>query len=360
MTAVTHAPRPRFAMLEGIRGLGAVAIAAYHIFRYGPLPEAAASWTPEPIEFLVSHGWMAVQWFFVIAGFSLAFLLLDKRLQFRDVWLVARRRTLRLGVAYWFTIFLAAAITWIAIQGFNDRSFNEQLPTWDQVLAHVLFLKDIIDYENLTAGIWFLAIDVQFGVVFAFLLALAQRLSGNVDVTEQRPRSWALVFCFAPLALYSLFFSMSDPTTDMWFHHFFCMPVLGAAVCWTLEGRLNPWVLRIYFSLFVLQLVRDYSLEAANALTAGIVIYVAGCLQRLHRWLSHPLLQYLGRISYSLFLIHYPVSWLVQTMGTAVTGISPGVALLWLLASLLASIGAAHLLYTWVELPGLEWARRIH
>lgn len=347
-------------MLEGIRGLGALAIAAYHIFRYGPLPVAAAPVVPTPLNFAISHGWMAVQWFFVIAGFSLAFLLLDKRLGVRDVWLLARRRTLRLGVAYWFTIFLAVGLTIVAIVGFDNRSFNEQLPTWDQVLAHLLFLQDVIDYENLTTGIWFLAVDVQFGIVFGVLVALAQTISGGDDRETSQPRAWALVVCFAPLSIYSLFRSISDPATDMWFYHFFCMPMLGATICWTLERRLNRWVLGVYFLLFGIQLYLDFSLEVATALTAGIVIYVAGRLQRLNVWLAQPVLQYLGKISYSLFLIHYPVSWMVETIGTAWTGISPGLALFWLLASLIASVGAAHLLYTWVERPGLEWARRLH
>lgn len=360
MSAVVRVPRPRFGMLEGIRGLGALAIAAYHIFRYGPLPEAAAPFMSGPVGFLISHGWMAVQWFFVIAGFSLAYLLLDKRLSVRDVWLLARRRTVRLGVAYWFTIFLAIGLTIVAVVVFEDQSFNEQLPTWDQVLAHLFFLHDIIDYENLTTGIWFLAVDVQFGIVFGVLLALAQTLSGGSEHEKSQPRTWALLVCFAPLTIYSLFRSIRDPATDMWFHHFFCLPMLGAAICWTLEKRLNPWVLRVYFLLFGIQLYLDFSLEVATALTAGVVIHVAGVLQRLNRWLAHPVLLYLGKISYSLFLIHYPVSWIVETIGAAWTGISPGLALFWLFASLIASIGAAHLLYTWVERPGLEWARRLH
>ncbi|RPI82832.1 MAG: hypothetical protein EHM42_09040, partial [Planctomycetaceae bacterium] len=71
-------------------------------------------------------------------------------------------------------------------------------------------------------------------------------------------------------------------------------------------------------------------------------------------------LQYLGRISYSLYLIHFPVSHVVTTLaerslGTHPSSIASAIALA---AALAASIAAAHVLYTFVEGPSVRLAAR--
>ncbi len=351
--------RARFAFIEGIRGVGAVAIALYHLFRYGPLPEAADSVLPTFIRSIFDHGWMAVQWFFVIAGFGIAQATLDHQITGRAFWIFLRRRTLRLGVVYWFTLALVTLLTIFAIFVLNDRTLNERMPTWDQVLAHFLFLHDILGYDNLTTGIWFLAIDVQFGVVFIALLAAAQRSARWLGGTADHPGTLAILFWFAPLALWSLFDSAITSSTDMWFHHFFCLHVFGALVAWTLDRRLATPVVLAYGLAFAVQAWRHESLELTTATVAASTLLVVGWLGKLPTWLGAPFLQYLGRISYSLFLIHFPIGWLVTTLGFRLTGDQPFAALAWLVAAFVASVGAAHLLYTWVERPALSWARGV-
>ena len=95
-------------------------------------------------------------------------------------------------------------------------------------------------------------------------------------------------------------------------------------------------------------------LEIVVALISGLTIYAAGRRGHLHDWLSARWLQFLGRISYSLFLIHYPVSWIVLSAGSRLTGNSAAAAVAWLAVALAASIGAAYLLYVWVEQPSLR------
>jgi len=70
-------------------------------------------------------------------------------------------------------------------------------------------------------------------------------------------------------------------------------------------------------------------------------------------------LKYLGRISYSLFLVHYPSGWLVTNLGYHITGDHPHAALLWLALAIPASIGAAHVLHVFVETPTSKLAARL-
>ena len=134
----------RLAMIDGIRGIGALSIATYHIFRYGPLPEAAETILPEPVRIVIAHGWMAVQWFFVIAGFGAALATNEQPIRIAAVRSFILRRVLRLGPTYWSSIALTAGLTMIAIYGWNDRTLNDELPTWPQLLAHMAFLQDVL------------------------------------------------------------------------------------------------------------------------------------------------------------------------------------------------------------------------
>ena len=90
-----------------------------------------------------------------------------------------------------------------------------------------------------------------------------------------------------------------------------------------------------------------------------LAIYLIGRAGRLSTTLNWAPLQYLGRISYSLYLIHYPVSHIVVNAGYELTGDSPWAAFGWLLLSVLLSILAAHFLYLLVEAPTARLAARL-
>lgn len=73
----------------------------------------------------------------------------------------------------------------------------------------------------------------------------------------------------------------------------------------------------------------------------------------MNDWLNWRWLQFLGRSSYSLYLIHDPVSHVLTQFGWRLCGNSPTPAQssLILFLCLVASIAAGHLLYVWVEAP---------
>src|SRR5262249_47091102 len=148
-----------------------------------------------------------------------------------------------------------------------------------------------------------------------------------------------LITVFAPLALMSLFVWNADlppgesrlwnwlivgPSRDVWITRFFCMFFLGASAWAALDGLIP----RAGFWRYAAALGRRIVTPTANegwgdaltlglsaALLAGVSTYVAGCLGRLGSWLNNGVLQYLGRISYRLFLIHFPMSPVITTLG---------------------------------------------
>ncbi len=348
----------RYAMIDGLRGIGALAIAVYHIFRYGELPIAAQSVVPDLIETCIFNGWMAVQWFFVIAGFATVQATRSWQSTIEQTATHVLRRTLRLGAAYWVALAITALLTVVAVEVCDDRSLNEATPTPGQFLAHVFFLQDILGYDCLSTGVWFIAIAMQLDLVFMALMLLATYVQRAMERYEiPGAPAWSLAICFGPLTVWSLFWSIGNPDTDIWFHHFFCMFMLGAVVGWTTTGRLSHRWFYGYAGLVACHLLSGFTIELFIAWIAALSIYSCWRIGKLQKWLSAPVLQSLGALSYSLFVIHYPVSWMVGKAGYQLTGDHAWAAVMWLFLSLVASLGAAWLLYNLVERPVLQKTR---
>jgi peptidoglycan/LPS O-acetylase OafA/YrhL len=105
-------------------------------------------------------------------------------------------------------------------------------------------------------------------------------------------------------------------------------------------------------------LALDWRSRIAIALVTALALAVA---QRREgqggpRWFApgHPLVR-LGRISYSLFLIHFPVLLLVNGVASQFAPMTPWGDAAALLGTFALSIGAAAILYRWVESRPATW-----
>jgi peptidoglycan/LPS O-acetylase OafA/YrhL len=158
--------------------------------------------------------------------------------------------------------------------------------------------------------------------------------------------------------LASLFsFSLDSENTD-WVTHFFAFFFLGAMVWWTLEGRMPKLAFWLLVAAILVRQRMSPTLDMTVALVIGVSIYVLIRSGQSNRWLQYGWLQRLGTISYSLYLIHYPISWIITTLGYELTGDAALPAAGWLLLSLAASIGIANALHLAVEAPAMRFARR--
>ncbi len=70
-------------------------------------------------------------------------------------------------------------------------------------------------------------------------------------------------------------------------------------------------------------------------------------------------MQFLGRISYSLYLIHGVVGYRTLSVGERLTGDGPAAAMGWLVVALAASLLTAWIMYQAVETPSSSLARRL-
>jgi peptidoglycan/LPS O-acetylase OafA/YrhL len=351
-------PHERFAFIDALRGLAALAVACHHIDRFGPLCDAV--WRIEPfwISEILENARVGVRVFFVISGFVIAY-------SVRKAWVTpaylgnfALRRSIRLEPPYWVTIAIVLTLNqlagWLAFEPpGNDPSFL-------QILAHIIYVQEIAGYDHISVGFWTLCIELQFYLLFVCLLGVAQRLPQALARFGSFSTATGIAIVFLPLALWSLFgASLADEAWNAsWVTRYFWAFFLGALVCWTLDGQTPRSLLGVYLAAMVGRLGYHFTVDAAVALATGLAIYGTGILGRLGSWLNWNWLQYLGRISYSLYLIHYPVSHLVSHFGYWLTDDSSAFGVLWMFVSLGLSVAAAHLLYIGIEAPSVRLSRR--
>ena len=340
----------RLPVIDALKVVAAQAIVLHHFALYGPMSTYARPLAPHLIDALAEHARLAVQIFLVIGGFLAARSLAPDGKP-ADIRLMKSlsRRWLRLGCPYWVALLLALLAGAIA-RHWASLPHTPAAPSLGELLANALMLQDVVGVPALSAGLWYVAIDLQ---LFALMLILMWSL-----------RQMALE-AYATLAVTlsaaaSLFLFNTDPTWDAWGLYFFGAYGLGALAWWGAASQgtsARRWVyLALIAGLTTLSLITLWRSRIALAgFTACVLALCSGpASARYARRLPHAL-AWLSDRSYALFLVHYPVCLLFNAAAQRWLPHTPGIQAVALLAAWAASMLASHALYTRVERPAGAW-----
>ncbi len=296
----------------------------HHLALYGPMSDVVQPQAPALVGWLVDHARIAVQVFLVVAGFLAAHSLLGRAgpppAAARLVW----RRCLRLARPYFVALVLAVAAAALA-RALVAHPTIPAAPTAAQFAAHALLLHDVAGVDALSAGVWYVAIDVQLYALFVVLFALAQG------------RAVPALALVAALAVASLFWFNRDASLDAWAPYFWGAYALGIGAWWaSRRSRRAAWAVALA-AVVLLALALDWRNRIALA-GATALLLVAAADRRLP---ESRVVAWAARVSYPLFLVHYPVALVVGALvwrlwPTSVAANAAGLVAAWL-ASLLAA-----------------------
>jgi peptidoglycan/LPS O-acetylase OafA/YrhL len=347
----------RVEVVEVLRGLAALAIATHHICVYGPISDHAMAIIPTLIDGVWYYGRIVVQIFFVISGFVTALSLSRTRLNIASFGRFCLRRYLRLALPYLATIALVISLTAISPPWFSTFPLIDDV-SLGSLIAHAVFLQDILGYPSLSAGMWYLAIDFQFAVLFTFLLLWGTQLERSSVFRNTERQPWPLVGLLLVLFIASTFHWNLQPHYDVWVHYYLPPLLLGVLCGWAYTEKTPQWLFWCAIVIVGVGLIFQWRDRLVLAITTSLIIYAFANNARM-RWLpGRRLFLALGRISYSLFLIHYPVLWVISGLGNRFCVGRPVAAVAWMGLALLASLAAAKLMYEFVEKPSVRLASR--
>jgi peptidoglycan/LPS O-acetylase OafA/YrhL len=329
------------ALIDALKAIAAQLILLHHLAYYGPMSDIAHPLAPTMIEWLAEHGRLAVQAFLVVGGFLAAKSLAPSGAPSigNPLHLVARRYV-RLAVPFIAALILAVLLSAVARNVMDHESIPGP-PSALQILAHALLLHGVLGQESLSAGVWYVAIDFQLHTLMVIVLWLAQR----TRVGQFAPAA------VTALALASLYHFNRDPDWDDWALYFFGAYAMGALAFWAAERE----GCRVWFGLLVAAsgaaLALEFRPRIAVALVTALVLGMGRRNRAIARALRVRTLAFLGAISYSTFLVHFPVCLVVgmafaRVFPQSLVANAAGMLVAWGLSN-----AAAVLFYRHVEAP---------
>jgi peptidoglycan/LPS O-acetylase OafA/YrhL len=294
-------PEIRLKFLDGIRGWGAAVVLFYHVFVGGipPFPE----YNRAIMRVAFFNGDLAIWIFFLVSGFSLS----ASFVRFRDrrtLAAMASRRYLRLGIPILFySLLVYAACKLSLIPGAEDRPGRFQL-----------FL---VNSPSLLETLRFAGFDVFFrysasSTLIPPLWTMPYEMMGSflvLGALALTPRSLARFWIYVPLAV--LAYAV---------HPLYAAFIVGAVAAEIfISGDLAKAKALLARSSAFLVLAGCIFALALPDLARGSYFAVSTCIfagcafgDRLRSFLQNAVSRFLGRISFSLYLVHAPVLWILS------------------------------------------------
>ena len=363
----------RVASLDSLRGVAAVTVLLDHYALILPSrlippkqPWAGGSWMDPwwwidytPLK-LLFNGDQAVLLFFALSGFVLALSFESAAGQSYLHFII--KRVVRLYVPFATAILLAAALFASAgptlIPGlsyyFNYTCWNRPLTT-SIVLGH-LAMTDLHAFQQLDHVIWSLVVEMRISIVFPFIVYCARARWLTTIIVSVIISGIALTL-FHYLRLELLF----NPFLALRYLFLFSA---GAVLALNIESAGKPFErlsrsTRVMVWLITLATVTYYpannhfGLFVCGAATVALVFLCYADL-RARSLLSSPLTVWLGKVSFSLYLLHVPILLFVIHM---LHGVLPLGALIAL--STIVAFGLSELGHRFVEQPAILIGRTL-
>jgi peptidoglycan/LPS O-acetylase OafA/YrhL len=342
----------RYVLVDALRGIAAFSVLCHHLLHNSQLQ--AVLWIILPAWFAAfcHYGAFGVQIFFVLSGFVIAHSLRNVQLSPGALGNFLLRRQLRLDPPYWTVLLIT--ITTIAIERHFPWIVRKAMPGFTDVLKHLFYLQDITglpDSVHILGVAWTLCLEVQFYLVLILLLVAGKYL-GNSRV-KAADMSLLLVVILGIISI-----ALPKQVLEAWFIQYWYYFASGVVCYWSVRDRRYRFTFIGFLALILIGVTTKEPLRLLTGGGTALLLFTAGSMGGLTRWLNIPVLQYLGRISYSLYLIHLCVATYVLRYGYRKTGDSPAGALLWFVLAGALSIFAGHLLYITVERRSMQFASR--
>lgn len=343
--------RDHVPVLDGLRAVAVLLVLWSHLPREAlPSPFRLAAYALQP-------GYFGVDLFFVLSGFLITRILLVDRARGSPVFAFIIKRALRIFPIYYLAIlfFLVAEpgryLLWCAAYLSNVYfAFNPD----PSPLRHT----------------WSLAVEEHFYLVWPFMVYLLPLAWGR------RAAMYGFPLIAIACAVALILSGVADPGRFIFSISIFrAMSLsLGASIAfnesWLRHSRARLFALAAAFILAAVPIVgvgRSLGEWLGLAKMVGFALLSTGCLLAAlgfqgsrtlpERGLDNPVMRYIGRISYGLYLYHYPV---YRALGVLPEDHGSTPAPLWMGAvAIAATFALASLSYALIESPILRFKDRL-
>lgn len=324
-------------VIELLRGIAALGVVCYH-FANSTLPTIK----PNPIGTFFEWAKLGIPMFFIISGYVIPLSMYQSGYDIRDAGRFFIKRMVRMIPPAWMAILLMVAIYYAgyALNGRPIEGMSWPGTSLKGILANLFFSFHLFDVDKYIDAYWTLEIEFQFYILITFLYPLILFLT-------RKPFLLTLLF----IGLSCTHYLWGDKVLFFRDNSFF---ILGILLFLHKTNKIS----------------RDYFLYASFAATVACfmqqgVYGSAGAVMAILTMnfviLNNPVTNFLGMISFSLYITHKASGVVAEFFFRNITGLTPDnpTKVLMLFIYVGCSILFAYVFYKLVEAPSMKLSKKI-
>jgi peptidoglycan/LPS O-acetylase OafA/YrhL len=358
--------RKHFYQLDSLRGLAAAAVMLHHWHIFWLLSThskyLAIAFQVLPLRLFIA-GHSSVMMFFVLSGFVLSLPQVAGKKVVYQRYLIKRVCRIYLPYLVALGIAILACWKWHGLHAYGawvDNAWPEG-PKWKYVIQNILFLGPY-NSGRYNVSFWTLVQEMRISLIFPFLCAFVLRFRARgglfvaialflIDVCLKRfvplPGGVAETFSYAGMFIFGILLAkylpdLEDRLEKLRRHYYwavFSVCVIIYAYTPSLLNRLG---------------LEDASWDCVTAIGASGIILFSLTNKKLGEWLLRAPFLFLGRISYSLYLLHAPI--LFSFGYIFYNRLDP---LIWLIPYVVVTIALSAVMYRTVEASSIHLGQKL-
>ena len=334
----------RLVFLDGLRAIAALMVILPHaagvftsVDSPGPITRAVAACTVQ--------GFSGT--FFVLSGFVIARSMADRQVTARACGVSFLRRCVRLLPPYWVGL---AAVLAVAALRTTVSAQPPPLPELPRIAAHLFGMQAVLGYEHLNPVFWTLGYELQMYAAFLLLLAGGRACEVLASVPAGRVVAAVVLATFVASLAFPVGL-VSSAALYKWMLPCWHAFAAGAIAWLVTAGRLPRAVGIACTGLLGAVVVCAPNTATLLIAATATALFAGGLSGGMNRWLGFRPLQFVGRVSYSLYLLHVPVIALALGVQTRAFRGSEAAACAIMVVLYGVSLTAAYMLNRAVERP---------
>ncbi|MFV0197096.1 acyltransferase [Empedobacter falsenii] len=306
----------RFEFLDGLRGLSSLWVLLFHslLFNgYNIEGKHAIKWSDNLLLFILqkplSIGYLAVPIFIVLSGFCLALPVINNDLILKGGFKrYITRRAKRLIPPYYIALFFSLALIFCfpILQELKSTAWDSKLPITNGSIASHLFLMHNFNPNwiyKINGAHWSIATEWQIYWLFPLMLILWKKTNWIISF---------IIFAIISLVLHKYIHFTAPEFIILFFFGVICSYFsIKAKRFQKINLISSTTIVGITFITFML---REYEKLHMNIIVGLVISYFIYSLTTYKRFNSNKIIflenkkvEFLGKISYSMYLIHGPI-----------------------------------------------------
>lgn len=374
------ASKPRYEILDGLRGVAAILVVAFHLFE---------TYSKGPAYQIINHGYLAVDFFFLLSGFVIGYAY-DDRWNKMSTWQFFKRRLVRLHPMVIMGGFIGMLLFYFGAS--PSFSLIDQTPWWVVILMFIygctmipapanLDIRGWAETYPLNGPCWSLMLEyianilyalfirrlgkITLGILVFFFAILTVTLTMNLDPFGVFPNGnfaaytviggWGvtpdqlyvgltrLLFPFFCGLLISRVGKLINVKRGFWW----CSFIIFVMLAMPRVGGTNPenfWMNGIYDTVCILILFP--------------IIVSMGAESKVTGKRSVAICKFLGEISYPLYITHYPLIYIQMSWAAKHQDAPMGQHIMVAASVLIFAICMAYAALKLYDEPVREWLKQ--